>query len=125
MTATVYCVTFSLIENDRMGAGLFNLIDGGLTPILTAAIGILVWREPLNRRFVLAFATYLIGIWALFGGRESYGLPLLATAALSPIGTAGSYGLQKWLLEESRGGLTARGRSPRCSNGWLKGPVAR
>ena len=23
------------------------------------------------------------------------------------------------------GGLTARGRSPRCSNGWLKGPVAR
>ena len=106
MTATVYGVTFSLIENERMGAGLFNLVDGGLTPILTAAIGILVWREPLNRRFLLAFATYLVGIGALFSGREPYGLPLLAIAALSPIGTAGSYGLQKWLLEEGLGGLT-------------------
>ena len=106
MTGLVYGVTFSLIARDSMGAGLFNLVDGGLTPLLTALIGIVAWREQANRRFVLAFASYLIGIGALFSGYSWQGLSLLAIAVLSPIGTAGSYGLQKWLLEDAAGGLT-------------------
>lgn len=107
MTAMVYSVTFSLIAPDKLGAGLFNLVDGGLTPILTTSIGVFVWRESLNRQFIFAFSIYLVGIWALFGGQSSRdALPLLATAVLSPIGTAASYGLQKWLLEPDRGGLT-------------------
>lgn len=107
MTAVVYGVTFVLIADDRMGAGLFNLVDGGLVPILTAAIGILAWREPMNKRFVVGFAVYLLGMFALFAGQsQKGGLSLVALASLSPICTAGSYGLQKWLLEPGGGGLT-------------------
>ena len=95
MTGLVYGVTFSLIERDSMGAGLFNLVDGGLTPLLTALIGIVAWREHVNRRLALAFTSYLVGIAALFSGHSWHGLSLLAIAVLSPLGTAGSYGLQK------------------------------
>lgn len=102
--AVVYLVTFEMIG--RLGAGLFDLFDYGLAPILTGAIGIIIFRNLMTPRFLFAVAAYLIGIFLLFWGNQTAGWMWLGIAVLSPIGTAISDATTKWLLSPSGGDLT-------------------
>ena len=98
--AVVYLVTFEFIG--RYGAGLFDLFDYGLAPILTAALGILIFNNLVTRRLYAATIAYLIGVVLLFWGNQTIGLVWVAIAILSPIGTAVSDAMTKWLLMPDR-----------------------
>lgn len=102
--AVVYLVTFEMIG--RVGAGLFDLFDYGLAPILTVIIGIVAFGEGFKKRLIIAVIMYVGGLVLLLWHQERFGWTWLAVAVLSPIGTATSDGLTKWLLEPRRGGLS-------------------
>lgn len=92
----VYAVGFSALK--VIGAGVFNLIEFGLTPVLLAAIGVVVFKETPRWTLWGALALYVLGIWCLFGGSDIRAWQWLLVAFLSPIGTAASDGLSKSLL---------------------------
>ena len=102
--AVVYLVTFAMIH--RIGAGLFNLFDYGLAPLLTAALGIVFLGNTLTRRMLLAALAYVAGIFLLFWGNETFGWAWIGIALLSPIGTAISDATTKWLLSPDRANLS-------------------
>lgn len=101
MTAVIYWVTFEMIG--RLGAGDFALIDYGLAPILTAGIGFLFFAgEQPGMRVAVAMLLYLVGLWLMMGHQPHSNLLLLAVAILSPLCTAVSDALTKWLLTNGR-----------------------
>ncbi|MEO0660301.1 MAG: hypothetical protein AAFZ87_02080 [Planctomycetota bacterium] len=111
LAGVIYGVTFTVIES--LGAGLFNLIDWGFAPVLTAAIGIVLWKDRF--RSGVLFAALLLGVTGIVGlyqygalGKaiDQSGWGIVGIAILSPICTAVSFSLQRWLLLEERGGLT-------------------
>jgi len=59
LAIVIYAVTFYMIK--KMGAGLFNVVDYGLAPLITAALGILIRKEFFRRELILAFGAYF---WA-------------------------------------------------------------
>ena len=96
--AIVYLVTFYMIIV-KIGAGLFNLFDYGLGPILTGIIGIQFFGNAGTRRLLMAIAAYAVGIFLLFWGNETTGWTWGAIAILSPIGTSISDATTQWLLK--------------------------
>lgn len=103
LTSVIYLVTFLVIE--RIGAGDFNLIDYGLSSLLTAAIGFLFFKgERLRASTVLAFILYGVGLWTISTHQNPNVSLYFVLALASPISTAASDGITKWLL--TTGGLT-------------------
>jgi drug/metabolite transporter (DMT)-like permease len=102
--AVVYLVTFEMIG--RLGAGLFDLFDYGLAPILTGALGVMLFRNLLTPRLLFAALAYAAGIFLLFWGNQTAGWFWLAVALPSPVGTAVSDATTKWLLSEGGGNMT-------------------
>ncbi|HEX7333058.1 MAG TPA: DMT family transporter [Pyrinomonadaceae bacterium] len=102
--AVVYLVTFEMIG--RFGAGKFDLFDYGLAPILTGALGIMLFRNAFTPRLLVAVLAYAAGIFLLFWGNQTPGWMWIAVALLSPIGTAVSDVTTKWLLSEECGNMT-------------------
>lgn len=102
--ALIYVVTFAMI--DEMGAGLFNLIDYGAAPILTAGIGVVAFRNKAPRWLLLSFAMYVSGIALLHFERHDVNVLLVLIALCSPIATAASDGLTAWMLSPDGGGLS-------------------
>lgn len=104
MSGAIYGGLFYLI--DHMGAGLFNLIDYGLIPIVTAAIGIFFFGERLRGELILASGIYVLGLVFLMWGREMFGYSLIFFAIFCPVATAASDGFTKWLLDPEKGALS-------------------
>lgn len=102
--AVVYLVTFEMIG--RLGAGLFDMFDYGLAPILTGALGIMLFRNEFTPRLLFAALAYAAGIFLLFWGHQTVSWMLLVIALLSPVGTAISDATSKWLLSEHGGNMT-------------------
>lgn len=102
--AVVYLVTFEMIG--RLGAGLFDLFDYGLAPILTGALGVVLFRNLLTPRLLFAALAYAVGIFLIFWGNQTIGWLWLGVALLSPVGTAASDATTKWLLSEEGGNMT-------------------
>lgn len=100
--AVVYLVTFEMIG--RFGAGVFDLFDYGLAPILTAGLGIMLFSNLFTPRLLVAALAYAAGIFLLFWGNQTPGWMWIAVALLSPVGTAVSDVTTKWLL--SSGNMT-------------------
>lgn len=114
IAAIIYYVTFAMIIN--IGAGLFNLIDYGLAPILTALLGIIFFKEKKSPFLFVSFILYLVGLIIIYldentaneliSGEIPINIMLLFLAAIiSPIGTAISDFLTKWLLDKDKGNL--------------------
>ena len=95
-SALIYLITFWMITN--IGAGLFNLVDYGLTPVITAIGGIVFFHERFLPRYLIATIMYFFGLYLLFINRGTNGINLIALAAISPIATAGSDIISKQLL---------------------------
>jgi hypothetical protein len=97
-----------MITDPRMGAGLFDMIDYGLAPPLTVLVGIAFygeWRKksPTDRwKLGAALTLYVVGIVLLTSRRPVFGFELVAVALLSPVATALSDGLNRWLLDEKK-----------------------
>ena len=106
LSSVIYGVTFRMIADPRMGAGLFDMIDYGLAPPLTVLVSIVLyntWTElsGLDRRkLALSLVLYAVGIVLLTSRKPVFGFGLFAFAALSPIATALSDGISKWLLDD-------------------------
>lgn len=101
--AIAFGVGFFLIK--KIGAGLFNLVDYGLTPLLTAGIGVLFFKEKLRPGFFISFLLYLIGIVLIVCELPIYGLKWIALTMIIPVAIASSDGLTKWLLDPQKGHL--------------------
>jgi hypothetical protein len=105
MCALIYVSTFLVV--DAVGAGFFNLFDWGLASLLTASIGVLWDKDPPPRgRLWAAVALFAGGFVALCTVNRPLWGPLLAVATLSPVCTALSFPIQRWLLSKDGGGLT-------------------
>ena len=105
MCAVIYVTTFAVIE--KVGAGLFNMIDWGLAPVLTAIIGICYDKDTVSRpRISMAIGLYVIGTIGLCSIEKQLWGPLVLIALFSPIFTAISFPVQRWLMAEKGGGLT-------------------
>lgn len=102
--AVVYLVTFEMIG--LLGAGLFDLFDYGLAPILTGVLGIMIFREVFTPRLLFAILAYAVGIFLLFWGNQTAGWLWLGIALLSPVGTAISDATTKWLLSPEGGNMS-------------------
>ena len=102
--AVVYLVTFEMIG--RLGAGLFDLFDYGLAPILTGALGVVLFRNVITTRLLFAALAYAAGVFLLFWGNQTLGWLWLGVALLSPVGTAVSDATTKWLLSPDGGNMT-------------------
>lgn len=108
MCAVIYVTTFIAIE--YIGAGMFNMLDWGLAPVLTALIGIWYDKDIISRpRILFSLTLYIIGTIGLYsasGEMQSFGPIILLFALLSPVFTAISFPLQRWLMENNEGPLT-------------------
>jgi len=102
--AVVYLVTFEMIG--RLGAGVFDLFDYGLAPILTGALGVMLFHNLMTPRLLFAALAYAAGIFLLFWGNQMAGWVLVVVAILSPVGTAVSDATTKWLLSKEGGNMT-------------------
>jgi drug/metabolite transporter (DMT)-like permease len=102
--AVVYLVTFEMIG--RIGAGLFDLFDYGLGPILTGVLGVLLFQNVLTRRFLLAALAYAAGVFFLFWGSQAVSWLWLGVGLLSPVGTSISDATTKWLISEDGGNMS-------------------
>lgn len=100
LAALVYGVTFFMIH--QIGAGVFDLIDYGLTPILTAALGFAFFQDTWRNAYIVSFCLYVGGLIMLAPSVSVSGYPLLFIAILSPLGTSLSDYLSKWLLGSGR-----------------------
>lgn len=106
LTGAMYGTGVFLTSHDRMGAGLFNVIDYGITPIATALVGLAVFKGSLPHRFWQLCAVYLMGLVLLLsGGDLSTGWWYATIAMALPFITASSDGLMKWLLSDEGGNL--------------------
>lgn len=104
LAAVIYGVTFYMVKS--IGAGLFNLVDFGLAPLITSAIGIVFFQDRWRPDLPAAFLLYLSGLVLLTSNQPMFGRELVLIALLSPVSTAISDGLTKWLRSEEGGGLT-------------------
>ncbi len=105
MCAIIYVTTFAVIE--QIGAGLFNLVDWGLAPVLTALLGMYYYKERVPRwRIGTAISLYLVGTVSISSAEPLLWSPLVLVALLSPICTAVSFPIQKWLMSQDGGSLT-------------------
>lgn len=102
--AVVYLVTFEMIG--RLGAGVFDLFDYGLAPILTGSLGVILFHNLMTPRLLFAALGYAAGIFLLFWGNQTAGWVWVGVALLSPVGTAVSDATTKWLLSEEGGNMT-------------------
>lgn len=102
--AVVYLVTFEMIG--RLGAGMFDLFDYGLAPILTGVLGIMLFGNFFTPRLLFAILAYAVGIFLLFWGNQTAGWMWLGVALFSPVGTAVSDATTKWLLSPEGGNMT-------------------
>lgn len=98
--ASVYWITFHMVS--AVGAGLFNLIDYGLTPLFTAIAGVVVFKERPGPRIWIGWLVYLSGIVMLFGRVPSLSLVNVGIAACSPIATTISDSMSKRLLTSTQ-----------------------
>jgi drug/metabolite transporter (DMT)-like permease len=101
--ALVYGVTFTMIDN--IGAGLFNMIDYGAAPILTAVLGIAFFHNRGSWWLVASLGLYLVGIVFLHERRD-VNWAWVALALVSPLATSASDALTTWLLRSDGGGLS-------------------
>lgn len=101
--AIVYAVTFYMIYG--VGAGYFDLFDYGLAPLLTAAIGIAFFGNVITKRLLLATLAYVAGVFLLLW-HGTKGWAWIGIAVLSPVGTAVSDAMTKWLLSPEKGNLS-------------------
>ena len=106
--AVIYGATFYLVGHPGFGAGLFNMIDYGLGPLLTAFVGRLFFGNRLTGVATVSFGLCCLGIVLLHQASPAATWTLLLIALLSPIATAASDGLSKWLLNEERDGHLTR-----------------
>jgi drug/metabolite transporter (DMT)-like permease len=103
LACVVYAVTFYMIRPEQLGAGLFNLVDTGLIPCLTAALGLWLAREKLLPELPVALLLYVLGVWLLIRNVTSASAVLVLIALASPVGTALSDFLSKRLLAIRQG----------------------
>lgn len=112
LAAVIYGVTYELVV--RIGSGLFDLLDWGLSPPLTAVLAILVLGEsnsiPLTATAFLVsglgiLSLYLSGAFGRKSGAESSAL-LIAIALMCPICVAATYLIKKQLFSEPLGPLS-------------------
>jgi drug/metabolite transporter (DMT)-like permease len=100
LAAAIYWLTFAMIG--KLGAGDFNLVDYGLSPLLTACVGFAFFAgERPRAAILLAFALYLSGLWMMVEHQKP-NLEFLFLAMVSSLATAVSDGLAKWLLGDER-----------------------
>jgi drug/metabolite transporter (DMT)-like permease len=101
----IYGVTFYMINKLKMAA-MFDLVDYGFAPILTAIIGLTLFGESFQRNMVVAALLFIAGIILMKYVAEQPSLVLkwFLIALISPVVTAFSDALTKWLL--TKGGLT-------------------
>lgn len=97
--AAIYWITFALIQHHKMGAGLFNVVDYGLSPILTAMLGYAIWKEQLLKAHVASLLVYVAGILLLYSSESFTGQSLILIALMSPFATAASDAISKVLLK--------------------------
>ena len=110
MASLIYFVTFFVIK--KTGAGLFNLIDYGFAPILTVFLGFIFFKEKTSSNLFISFIFYVLGLIILYfnfgdsgSGKAIKNFIFIVFAFLSPVGTAVSDYLTKWLLDSDRGNL--------------------
>ncbi|MBP9674109.1 MAG: hypothetical protein KBD63_03365 [Bacteriovoracaceae bacterium] len=104
LCAFIYALTFFMLK--KIGAGLFNMINHGLTPLLTALIGITVFKNSFRLNFLLSLILYISGIFLLTWYRPFFGWEWIFLLLLCPLSLATSAGLMKWLLDPKLGGLS-------------------
>lgn len=110
LSGVMYAVAFHFVQS--MGAGLFNIIDYGLTPLLTAAVGIYFIDkkkqheqeqkqqevdEPKAYQLAIGFLFYFVGVVMLVLHRGMGGVELIWLALLVPLATAATDGMMRWL----------------------------
>lgn len=66
-SAVVYVVTFEMIG--RLGAGVFDLFDYGLAPILTGALGVMVFNNLMTSRLLFAALGYGVQVGVIVSKR--------------------------------------------------------
>jgi drug/metabolite transporter (DMT)-like permease len=102
--AIIYYITFYLI--DKIGAGLFNLVDYGFSPLFTMLLGIVYFKERTYRYNYIPFVFFLLGLVLINIKRDWDGIAYIGIALISPVCTAMSDYLSKWLLDVNRGNLS-------------------
>src|SRR5262245_21767973 len=107
-TGALYGAGAFLTSHDRMGAGLFNVVDYGITPVATAVMGWLLTRGEFPNGFWKSIAICLVGLVALLSAQDlSTGWAYVALAVALPFFTASQDGLSARLREPEGGGLSA------------------
>jgi len=98
LTLVIYSATYFLIQTDIMGAGLFNVIDFGLNPILLSVIGVRLFGERPRRHIRLALSLFVVGIILMFLRRPLDGAPWIPVAVAGTTAMAASDTICKYLL---------------------------
>lgn len=104
-SGVMYAVVFFFVQT--MGAGLFNIIDYGLAPLLTAALG--VWwldrkQEDQGERsgqLAASIGLYILGVILLMVPRGMTGVQLIWLALLVPLATSCTDALTRWLQTQN------------------------
>lgn len=99
--ALAYASAFYMVT--KVGAGLFNMIDYGLAPVATALLGFLFFKNKIGRDFIFSFLIYLIGLFMLTYHRSNFGFLWVLFLIISPVSSAISDALVKWLLDPKQG----------------------
>lgn len=103
LTGVLYSVGLFLVQ--KLGAGLFNMVDYGLTPLATTIVGIVAFKNRFTRKTAAAFLVYLVGMLLLNWGRGMEGWKYIGVAMLLPLITASTDGLSAWLRDPIRGNV--------------------
>ncbi len=98
--ALTYGPAFLLIADARVGAGLYNVVDSGVSPIAMSLVGVYFLKGSIRLSFFPALLVYLVGIFFLAQDLEPGTLPLLIVAMLIPFAVAGSDAVTRWMLKE-------------------------
>ena len=104
LSAFIYGLGYYLVK--QVGAGLFNVVDYGITPLATLVLGKLMFGEKLGRSFTPAFIFYCAGLIMLNVYRSMTGILFLIPILAIPVAVSLSDALTKWLLGEDKGGLS-------------------
>lgn len=103
LSVFIYGLGYYLVK--RVGAGLFNVVDYGLTPIATVLLASLMFSEKIKKGFGLSILLYIIGVILLNWYRPMSGIVYLLPILAIPLAVSLSDGLTKWLLSADKGGF--------------------
>lgn len=72
---------------EKIGAGLFNMIDFGFTPVLTFIAGVLFFKERPKHMAVLQMVLFFIGFFLIVNSHVEVDISVLFLALTFPVAT--------------------------------------